>query len=169
MATPPYVDQSQLELRFSAERVAQLFSVQAADGSDSGAVDTATLNAIIVDASAEFDSLIGVEFPMPLVQVSGAWDPVLVEIVCIFVMFRGASRRPEYGGNDQKKLNPYEKEYQLALKRCVEIKEGKRRLAGNTPRPANQGGEVLNTNPDGITPYWYFWPDPYTGEGGGGF
>lgn len=171
MPTPAYVALADLEIRFTAARVAQVFSSPGVDGSDSGVVDTDALNLTIADASAEFDEVAGTVFPMPFAQVDGAWDPAIIEIVSIFVMYRGtALRRPEYSG-DGRKLSPYEKEYEKAMKRCKEIKEGKRRLVGVNGAaaavPANTGGQRSNTNPTGIKPYHYFSPSP-TGTGNSG-
>lgn len=167
MPTPAYTTQVLLERRFTKERVAQLFSIQQDDGSSTGVVDASTLDAVIADASAEFDSIIGTVFPMPLSQVNGTWDPVIVEIVSVFAMYRGGSLRPEFAmvlGRGEK-VRPYADEYKDALARCKEIKSGQRRLAGNAPPPKNQGGEVVVNNPSPNADPMYFWPDS-TGRGG---
>lgn len=176
MASPPYVTQADLEKRFTRQRVAQIFSIQQSDGSDSGAVDSDTLAAIIADASAEFDSILLTVFTT-LTQVGGLWDSTIVECVSVFVMYRGTSQlRVEYAANGTK-LSPYEKDYLAAVKRVKEIKAGERRLAGlngvTTQVPANTGGENTSENPSGIRPFRYFWPSPdgseNSGSNGNGF
>lgn len=164
MATPPYTNQASLIARFTAERVAQLFSVQGVDGSDSGAIDTDALAATIADAEAEFESIIGPVYPS-IQQVNGQWDPIVTYIVSVFAMYLGIARRPEYLGG--KGENPYAAAYKHALMWMDEIKSGKRRLMGTTAASLNRGGEILSINPtDTIAPYFYFSPNPRTGEGG---
>lgn len=171
MPTPAYTTQVLLERRFTKERVAQLFSIQQDDGSSTGVVDAATLDACIADASAEFDSILGPVFPMPLSQVGGVWDPVIVEIVSIFTMYRGGSLRPEFTSvvGQATKVRPYADEYKDALARCKEIKSGQRRLAGNAPPPKNQGGEVIVNNPSPNADPMYFWPNSDGTGGASGF
>lgn len=163
MATPPYTDKATLERRFTKERVAQFFQVQAVDGSSTGVADPDTLDAAIVDASSDFDEIVGVNLPMPLVQNAGNWDPAIVEIVSVFTMFRGASLRPEYA---DAKVKPYESDYKMALQRAREIQQGKRRLIHNQPGASNAGGEVTVNNPSPDAAPHYFWPNPQDGRGG---
>lgn len=167
MAASQYVTQANLEARFGAERVAQLFSIQQSDGSFTGSADAPSLTQTIIDASAELEEVLGVEFVIPFaVDGSGNYDPAIVEITSVFTMYRGMMRRPEYQGDKQGSA-PYEQEYARALKRCTEIKEDKRTLVGQSRQtPANVDGQTTNTNPTDVTPYHYFLHNPITGEGG---
>lgn len=167
MAATLYVTQADLVARFTAEKVAQLFSVQQPDASDSGAVDSTAFTAIAGDAGTEFEEIMGTEFDVPFAAESGGgYDPAIVEIVAIFTMFRAASRRPEYSAADHKSA-PYAREYHLALTRCHDIKAGKRRLVGaNRKLAANTGGQTKSNQPDGIAPYFYFVHNPNDGTGG---
>src|SRR5579859_8066607 len=109
--TPPsqYVTQTDLDARYTSERVAQVFSIQLADGSSTGNADGPSLTATIIDASGELEELLGVTHVVPF---AAPYDPAIVEIVCAFAMYRGtAQRRPEYSPPQQREKSPYEKDY----------------------------------------------------------
>lgn len=159
--SPLYVTQADLEARFTAERVAEFFSVLSGDGSSTGVVDPDSLEAAITDACAEFDEIVSTEY---LAAFEVPYEPSIVEIVSIFAMFRGVMRRPEYSSWSKPDLRPYERDYIAAVKRAKEIKSGERRLS-RTLDAANVGGKLINFAPEAVQPA-YFSPNPTTGEGG---
>lgn len=164
-----YVTSDDCVARFGAERVAQFFCAQSADGSTDGTVDSTAFLAAATDASAEFDEIVRTTYGASMPFQGPPYDPAIVEIVCIFTMRRGALRRPEYKSVDKNKAGPFQEEYDAAQLRAQEIKRGERRLAVDTlARPANSGGEVVNTNVVGARPF-YFTPNPSDPSTGGMF
>lgn len=162
-----YIVQTDLESRFGAERVAQIFQIQNSDGTTTGNADGPSLTATIADAGAELEELLGVVYVVPFAQVGGAYDQAIMEIVSVFTMYRGSLlRRPEYTTEGRVAASPYAQAYRQALARCQEIKEGKRRLTNQALKPANVGGQLVNSNPSDVNPYFYFLPNPVDGTGG---
>jgi phage gp36-like protein len=151
MATA-YIAQSDLEARFGVERVAQVFSVIQPTGSYSSSADSTAVAAGIADGCAELDELLGVVYVTPFAPLpGGGYDGAIVEIACIFTMFRAALRRVEYDPTQKDAPGLYERPYRLALKRCEEIKLDKRRLQNQTAIvPANIGGQFTNSAPDTV-------------------
>ncbi len=155
------VTQSELELMFGAERVAQVFSVILPDGSSSGEADADAVAFGIRMGSAEFErSSFGV-YP------DGLPTPVpdtVKQLVGIFVMHGGLMRRPEYASDPKK--SPYYADYVQARADLAEIRKATQ-LISRAVSPSNVGGELAHANPDGAQPF-YFMPDPGTGDGGFG-
>lgn len=169
MAITPnvYVTLADCVARFTAERVAEIFSVNGADGSSTGSADTTAFAAAATDASAEFDEVVRVTYGGSMPFQGPPYDPAIVEIVAIFTMRRGALRRPEYKPSAKANEGPFQCEYAAAMLRCKEIKEGARRLAVDTnASPANSGGEVVTTNDPSARPF-YFIADPSDPTRGG--
>ena len=158
-----YVVLADVESRFTKERVAEVFSTQAADGSTPGTADATAFLAAATDASAEFEEILGVTYVTPFVT---PFDAAIVEIVAVFTMFRGARlRRPEYATGDAKTTGPYDADYRLALQRAFDLRDNKRRLTNQAIKPATVGGAQTIYLPDAVKP-GYFLPNPTTGEGG---
>jgi phage gp36-like protein len=154
-----YVTQADLEAQFTAERVAQVFSVQAADGSTTGSVDSTSLNWCIAKASAEVDEvLFGIHSAADLATV----PDTIKEIAAVFTMYRGTLRRPEYRG-DLKSL-PYRQDYEDARDRLMKMREAYLRMSRDYP-PANVGGQYTTSLPESVGSF-VFNADPSTGTGG---
>jgi hypothetical protein len=154
-----YITQADLVAQFTAERVAQVFSVQSPDGSSTGAVDSTSLNWCIEKGSAEVDEvLFSIHSSDHLAVVP---DPVK-EIAGVFVMYRGMLRRPEYRGD----LNnlPYRQDYLDARERLMKMREAYLRISRDHS-PANVGGLYATGLPESVGPF-VFSPDPLTGSGG---
>ena len=162
-----YVTQQDLEDQFGAARVAQVFSVTNADGTNTGTADATALAYAIRMGCAEIDRvLIGVHAAdMPF---AAPYPDTLKQIAGIFVMHGGLVRLPEcYGGagGDPRK-SVYASDYERARGDLVEIRKAMQRLSTTTP-PANVGGQIASSLPVLQQPF-FFVPDPSTGRGGFG-
>lgn len=156
-----YHTQADLESRYTAERIAELYSVQAPDGSTTGVADATALAATIADVDAEIDSILGGVFTIPLAPV----DPVLVGIACDLNPWTAIKRRPAMLADARNR--PYLDRYTDAIAKLKEIRNGERVISA-TKAGANVGGEVANDQP--ITETFYFIRDRATGAGGlGGY
>jgi len=153
-----YVTQAILEANFSVERVAQFFSAQATDGSTTGAVDAATMAAVIASATDEVNELLIGVTVLPFVTVPG---PV-TEITGIYAMYRASLRRPEYMIDP--KRSPFRQQYEDARSRLDSIRKGYMRVSSSEP-PKNVGGSIANYLPESIQPN-VFLSDSSSGEGG---
>ncbi len=157
-----YVDQSDLELQFTAQRVAQVFSVQASDGSTVGTVDADSLAYAIRMGSTIADRILigayaaSMPFPEPYLDA-------LKQCVGPLVMHEGMIRRPEYFGTDVKTL-PYHAAACQAREDLKEMRNAIQRL-DLTIKPANVGGQLTTSQPSNQQP-WTFIADSVSGRGG---
>lgn len=157
-----FVDQSDLELMFTVERVAQVFSVQAADGSTSGTADPTRIAHAIRMGSAEaarilmpVNDMAGPSFTTPL-------PDTLKQLVGPLVMHWGAMSRPEYNGDP--KTSPYQAAWEQARKDLKEVREAYQRLAKDQ-KPANIGGQIAMHAPLAVQPFTFL-GNASTGDGG---
>lgn len=159
-----YHTQDDLEARWTAERIAEIYSVQASDGSTTGEADATAVAAMIADVDAEIDSILGGVFDTPF---TGTIDPILTAIACDMNPWRGIQRRPAMLADARNQ--PYKVLHDEAIAKLREIRDGKRILS-SARNAENTGGEVVDTyNVEGAQPH-YFTRVPSTGEGGlGGF
>lgn len=158
-----YHTQDDLEDRWTAERIAEIYSVQATDGTTTGEADATAVAAMVADVDAEIDSILGGVFDTPLSPV----DPLITAIACDMNPWRGIQRRPAMMVDARNQ--PYKLLHDEAIAKLRDIRDGKRIISANHVA-ANVGGEVIDTyNVEGAQPH-YFTRDPSTGEGGlGGF
>jgi hypothetical protein len=157
-----YVDQADLESMFTVERVAEVFSVQAVDGSTTGVADAATLDGCIRMGCAEIDRIL-----MPVHDLTGpafsTKPDTLKSLAGIMVMHRGTLRRPEYASDPKK--SPYYEDWKQAREDLKEIRTSLQRLSP-AQDPANVGGMVSSSNPVEAQPF-YFLPNPKDPTRGG--
>lgn len=163
-STYSFVTQTDLELQFTPERVAQIFSVQDADGASAGTVDAATLAYVIRMASAETFELLYAVTNAQMPFATADIPDTVKEITGIFVMYRGMMRRPEYA--TVKDSNPYAEAYKLAVGRLEKMRDNRARV--NETKPSNAGGEFTSGTPLNVQPF-YFNQDPSSGGDSGGF
>lgn len=162
---PSFDIQTELEAEFTAERVAQVFSVQSVDGTTTGAVDSSSLQRCARMAWGEVTQLL---FP---VYTEDQLDPVpdaVMEVWGIFTMYRGLRRRPEYNGDP--KAIPMRDDYLDARKRLDAMRDARARISADET-PANAGGSYHNHHPEPTQPFTFL-GNAETGEGGfnsGGF
>jgi phage gp36-like protein len=159
--TDTYVQQADLEVRFTAERVAEVFSVRASDGSTTGVADDASMHVAALDATTEVNEKLAPVYATPFVAPLPA---SVVEIVAIITMWRGMVRRPEF--LTEKNSKPYEMQYRDARTRLQELHDGTSKL-DERYRAANSGGAVVNENVETARPF-YFTANPDDGSGGMG-
>jgi phage gp36-like protein len=156
-----YHAQADLEARWTTERIAEIFSEQASDGSTTGEVNAASLDAAIADSDAEIDSILGGVFTTPFEDDDV--DPMIVTLACDMTPWNGCRRRPVLLG--QPSASMYEKMYDRAISILKEIREGKRIISSNRTA-SNVGGEVVSdSHVEDATPH-YFIQNRTTGEGG---
>jgi hypothetical protein len=162
------VNQDDLEESFSAERVAEVFSVQAADGSTTGIADADALAFAIRMGSAEVARLlIGAGYAIEDMDATTCPDTIK-QLALPIVMHRAMLRRPEHLKDPKSSL--YFEAWQQARADLKELREAKQRVAAATP-PANVGGEIATNNHTSVQPFTFL-ADSRTGEGGfnsGGF
>lgn len=154
-----YTDQSKLEARFGADRIAEVFSARLPDGSTTGSADATAVAAACADADAEIDERIGTAYATPVSPVPAS----LVEIASIIAIWRGMMRHPEL--LNDKTAKPFETQYRDACKRLDEIHDGKRRLDASLV--SKTGGARVNSENVEVARPFYFTPDP-AGAGSGG-
>lgn len=154
-----YTDQATLEEQFSAERVAEIFCVQVADGSTTGATDATTLARCIAYASAEVDEVLRGVYTVE--QLATPSDSV-IEITGIFTMYRGSLRRPEYQREPDK--SPFYALARFARERLEKMRVAQSRMKP-TEEPANVGGQLASQSPVTPAPFTFL-SDPSTGTGG---
>lgn len=150
---PAYCALADLEVRFTAERVAQVFSVQSADGSTTGVADAASVLAACNDVTARISSRLGGVYVVPFVAPI---DDVILDLACDMAMWVGIRRRPEFV--TQERFRPYADLYKDATAQLEDIRTDKARISA-AKVPANAGGVDSYTTPDAATPF-YFQPDP---------
>lgn len=162
MAQQAYCTTADLEARYTAERVAQVFSVQAADGTTAGTADSSAVTAACADASAWVAQfLIGVHAS----QMPFATVPDVVKMyACDVAMFFGMRRRPNNLGKKIEEI-PYGHEFLLARDGLKMVREGLLRIDKDSS-PANAGGMVATQLPMDLRPAGTFITDPTTGSGG---
>lgn len=162
MAFEIYCTQSDLEARYTAERVAEVFSVQDADGATSGTASGAAVVTACTDASAKVASyLIGVHSD----AMNFGSVPELVKYhACAIAMYLGMRRRPEIGAMKAETV-PYYRDAQDAVAELKLIREGILRVSKDL-KPANAGGSVASQLPTELQPSGTFITDPTTGNGG---
>lgn len=161
------VNQTDLESAFTAERVAEIFSVQAADGSTTG-IDPNSLAYAIRMGSAEVARLlIGAGYDVEAMTEVTCPDTIK-QLALPIVMHQGMLRRPEYMSDPKK--SPYYEAWVQARKDLDELRKAYQRIAKDTP-PANVGGQVTSNAHTAVQPFTFL-GDPRTGKGGfndGGF
>ncbi len=155
-----YGVQLDVEARFGADRVGQLFSSINADGSTTGVVDSAAFAAAAQDAKAEIDRVLGTVYPLPFLPdpVTGLYDATLIEVWSVITMFKGLLRRPEFWVGDKGFL---ETQYKVTLGILRDLQTSKSLLT-TTAKPINVGAVIVTESP---TDY-YFIIDPDDGSGG---
>lgn len=161
MTQTALVTQSDLELQFGAERVAEIMSVVASDGSSTGAANATVLAYAIRMGSAEAMRV--------LLPVYGrySWDSTtcpdtLKQLVGILVMHAGALRRPEYARKIEE--SPYFGSWKQARADLKDLRDAYQELDKAQP-PANSGGQIAtNAHPD-VRPFTFL-ASATTGEGG---
>lgn len=162
MSSSPLVTQADLEAMFTAERVAEVFSVLDATGATSGAVDATSLAFAIRMGSAEAERILmgayGSSFPF----TSTTCPDTLKQLVGPLVMHVGMLRRPAMMARP--KDSPYYEAWAQARVDLKEMREGLQRLS-KADLPANVGGQVSNGNPTSSQPF-VFVADSRTGSGG---
>jgi hypothetical protein len=167
--TTSLVSQTDLESAFTAERVAEVFSVQAADGSTTGVADATSLAYSIRMGSAEAARLlIGAGYDVEAMDATTCPDTIK-QLVLPLVMHNGMRRRPEYMGKPIADV-PYHEEWKQARADLKDLREAKQRVSAATP-PANVGGQVRTNAYTTVQPFTFL-GDPRTGTGGfndGGF
>lgn len=155
-----FVDQNDLEMQFSKERVAQVFSVQDSSGNNTGVVDPTTLTYAIQMGSAEaVRILIGAYGDaMPFVA---PFPDTLKQLVGPLVMHAGFKRRPEYNGKPEE--SPYFQDWKQARADLEKLRTSAQRL--DTTRPGNVRAVVQTSRPDGFEG-GYFAANMQTKRGG---
>lgn len=161
MAQESYCTQVDLEARFTAERVAEVFSVATSSGETTGTADSTAVAAAITDACAWVGQfLIGIhQSQMPF----GTIPPVVKMYACDATMFFGMRRRVEHRGKKPEET-PFYFEFSMAQAGLKQVREGLLRIDKDLP-PANTGGSVASSTPPTLKPH-FFVPDPSTGTGG---
>lgn len=162
------VTQADLEAMFTAERVAEVFSVHDATGASTGIVNATALTMAIRMGSAEAERVLmgvyGAHFPYD----STTCPDTLKQLVGILVMHQGMLRRPDCMASPSK--SPYFESWKQARADLKELREGLQRLS-KTDTPANTGGQIKHNAPSSVQPFTFV-GNPHTGEGGfnsGGF
>lgn len=156
------VTQADLEAMFTAERVADVFSVRDATGESTGEVDSASLTMAIRMGSAEAERVIMGAYASSFPYTAATCPDTLRQLVGILVMHQGMLRRP--GMIAAPETSPYFKVWQQARADLKELREGFQRLS-TTDLPANVGGQVANHLPVAQRPFTFV-GNSSTGEGG---
>lgn len=146
---PSFDIQAELEAEYTAERVAQIFSVQAVDGSTTGVVDSASLQRCARMAWAELTQLL---FPVYTEAELDALPDAVMELWGVLTVYRGLRRRPEYRGDP--KAIPMRDDYLDARKRLEAMRDARARISP-TVTPKNAGGQVRTSAPEASQPFMF--------------
>lgn len=136
-----YIDQAALELRLTPRTLAALF-----DDTGDGVVNTDAVAAIIEDAEAEVDGLLGGQYAMPLTEPN---DRLLRKSCLDFAVSFSFDRAPEYVRTFSEQARDTGL-YKRAVERVMRIKAALAVLPDQPAGPAaalNNGGIVVDQGP----------------------
>lgn len=157
------VTQADLEFAYTAERVAEVFSVQAADGSTTGEADADSLAYAIRMGSAEAARmLIGAGYDVESMDADSCPDTIK-QLVLPLVMFAGMRRRPEHTVKPPEQV-PYFQDWKQARADLKELREARQRVSADI-KPANVGTTHSTSAHTSVQPFTFL-ADPSTGRGG---
>lgn len=136
-----YIDQAALELRLTPATLARLF-----DDTGDGVVNTAAVDAVIDDAEAEVDGLLGGQYAMPLGEPN---DRLLKKSCLDFAVSFSYDRNPEYVrtfGEQARDTGLYKRarDRMLAIKSALQVLPDQ---PAGAATPLNVGGVVVDTGP----------------------
>lgn len=157
-----WVDQTDLEKAFSAERVAEVFCVQDAQGVSSGTPDNAVLAYAIRMGTAEIERLILGPYAGQLEYTAADCPDTLKQLVLPCVMHQGQLRHPDFMKDP--KTSPYFEAWKQAREDTKALRDGYQRIAAGV-KPANVGGQIMQSSPTNQRPHTFV-ADPRTGRGG---
>ncbi len=160
--TVSFVTSDDLVQQFTAERVAEVFSVQDSSGATTGIADATALAYAIRMGSAEAERVLLGAYGS-VMPFTAPYPDTLKQLVGPLVMHAGFKRRPEYRGKPQE--SPYFEDWKQARTDLDQLRIAMQRLSKEL-QPANTGVSVKQTRPATITKGGYFNAD---GNGEGGF
>lgn len=141
MAGHKYISQAALELRLTPRTLAAIF-----DDTGDGVVNTAAVDAVIDDAEAEVEGLLGGQYAFPLGEPN---DRLLIKSCIDFAVAFSYDRAPEYVRTFSEQARDTGL-YKRARERVLAIKSAMAILPdqpAGTAAPQNNGGAVIDQGP----------------------
>jgi len=141
MAGHKYISQAALELRLTPRTLAAIF-----DDTGDGVVNTAAVDAVIDDAEAEVEGLLGGQYAFPLGEPN---DRLLIKSCIDFAVAFSYDRAPEYVRTFSEQARDTGL-YKRARERVLAIKSAMAILPdqpAGTAAPQNNGGVVVDQGP----------------------